>query len=319
MNGSPLFTGDAGSGESEIRRWILENDWLEAIVALPEQLFYNTGIGTYVWILSNRKAKKRQGKVQLINSTGFWVPMRRSLGDKRREIAPEQIQQITEIFETMAEGENSKIYPNEFFGYRRITVERPLRLNFQTTPERIGRLKEERAFKALAESKKKNPKEKAVEEASGRQIQEKILAALATLPDTLFKNREDFTSEIDKALKRTALKLGAPIRKAILSALSVRDENAEACRDEEGNPEPDPDLRDTENVKLSESIDAFFDREVRPHVPDAWINTAIRDHKEGESAESATRSTSTAISTDISRHGRWRRSRRTLGLSRPKS
>ncbi|HXF91828.1 MAG TPA: N-6 DNA methylase [Nitrospiraceae bacterium] len=168
MNGSPLFTGDAGSGESEIRRWILENDWLEAIIAMPEQLFYNTGIATYVWVLTNRQEKKRRGKVQLINASSFWVPMRRSLGDKRREISVEQIQQITDLFTAFKEGEHCKIFDTTDFGYRKITVERPLRLNFQAGPERMARLKEETAFKNLAVSKKKQAKEKAKEEEEGR-------------------------------------------------------------------------------------------------------------------------------------------------------
>lgn len=290
MNGSPLFTGDAGSGESEIRRWILENDWLEALVAMPEQLFYNTGIATYVWVLTNRKAPKRKGKVQLINASSFWVPMRRSLGDKRREISAEQIQQITDLFTAFKEGEHCKIFDTANFGYRKITVERPLRLKFQASPERIARLKDETAFQNLATSKKKNPKEKAAEEAEGRKEQEAILAMLGRLPSSLFKDRPSFEAELDKAVKASTLKLAAPICKAILSALSERDETAEICRNEpalsgvegEGNPEPDPELRDYENVPLKEDIRAYFDREVKPHVPDAWINTAIVDHKDGK-------------------------------------
>ena len=282
MNGSPLFTGDAASGESEIRRWILENDWLEALVAMPEQLFYNTGITTYVWVLTNRKERKRKGRVQLINASSFWVPMRRSLGNKRREISPEQISQITDLFMAFKEGEYCKIFSTTDFGYRKITVERPLRLNFQASPERIARMKDETAFQNLAASKKKNPKEKAAEEAEGRKVQETILAMLGTLPSTLFKNRDDFESALDKAAKAKGLKLPAPILKAILSALSERDETAEICRDKDGNPEPDPELRDTENVPLKEDIQAYFDREVKPHVPDAWINRAIVDHKDGK-------------------------------------
>ncbi len=172
MNGSPLFTGDAGSGESEIRRWILENDWLEALVAMPEQLFYNTGIATYVWVLTNRKEKKRRGKVQLINASSFWVPMRRSLGDKRREISAEQIQYITDLFTALKEDEHCRIFDTTDFGYRKITVERPLRLNSQASPERIARLEEQTAFKNLAVSKKKHAKEKAKEEEEGRKKQE---------------------------------------------------------------------------------------------------------------------------------------------------
>lgn len=281
MNGSPLFTGDAGSGESEIRRWILENDWCDAIVALPEQLFYNTGISTYVWILSNRKETQRRGKVQLIDASSFWIPMRKSLGNKRREISAEQIQAVTKIYEDFKEGEYSRIFNTTDFGYRKITVERPLRLNFQMSPERIDRFKKESAFTNLTMSKKKNPLEKVNEEAEGRKQQEAILAVLGTLPDTLFKDRTQFEKALSNAAKLGGLKLSPPIRKAILSALSERDETAEICRDKDGNAEPDPELRDTENVPLSEDINAYFEREVRPHVPNAWINTSICDHKDG--------------------------------------
>ena len=155
MNGSPLFTGDAGSGESEIRRWILENDWLEAIVALPEQLFYNTGIATYIWILSNRKQEGRRGMVQLIDATDLWAPMRKSLGDKRRELAEPHIQEVVAVYKAFEDSGRSKVFPTTAFGYRKITVERPLRLNFQASPERLARLREHPAFRGLAVSKKK--------------------------------------------------------------------------------------------------------------------------------------------------------------------
>ena len=214
MNGSPLFTGDAGSGESEIRRWILENDWLEAIVALPEQLFYNTGISTYIWVLTNRKEEQRRGKVQLINATNFWVQMRKSMGDKRREISKEHIGRITEIFLSFTDGEYSKIFDTTDFGYRKITVERPLRLNFQASPERIAQLQQQKAFQDLAISKKKNLREKATEEAEGRRQQEAILAMLYRLPDTLFKDRPTFDWMLDSTAKSAGLKLSPPIRKA---------------------------------------------------------------------------------------------------------
>lgn len=282
MNGSPLFTGDAGSGETEIRRWILESDFLEAIIALPEQLFYNTGIATYVWILTNRKERRRRGKVQLINASSFWTPMKKSLGDKRRQIAPEQIEAITEIYQKFEQGEYSKIFATEDFGYRKITIERPLRLNFQVTPERLARLQAHKAFLSLAESKKKDAKQKAFEEMAGRKQQEAILEMLAALPDILIKDRSIFEEALEKAAKTAKVKLTAAIRKAILAALSERDETAEICRDVEGHPEPDPELRDYEQVPLKEDIYTYFDREVRPHVPDAWINTAIRDHKDNE-------------------------------------
>lgn len=282
MNGSPLFTGDAGSGESEIRRWILENDWLEALIALPEQLFYNTGISTYVWVLSNHKQRRRKSKVQLIDVTSFWVPMRKSLGDKRRQISPQQIQDITTLFTAFKEGAHCKIFLTTDFGFRKITVERPLRLNFQASPERIEQLKEQKAFQDLASSKKKNAEAKAQEEALGRREQAKVLELVRSLPDTFFKDREAFHNVLVGAIRESPLQVSVPLQKAILAALSERDENAEICRDKEGYPEPDAELRDTENVPLGEDIDAYFEREVKPHVPDAWINTAIRDHKDSE-------------------------------------
>jgi len=281
MNGSPLFTGDAGSGESEIRRWILENDWLEAIVALPEQLFYNTGIATYVWILSNRKEPRREGKVQLIDATGIWVPMRKSLGDKRREISDEQIVEITELYQAFEEGERSKIFESTVFGFRKIRVERPLRLNVQASPERIERLREERAFQNLAVSKKRKAEAKQIEEVAGREQQAQILAFLKTLPDDLFMDRADFLAVFEPALKASDIKLNASLKRAVLSALSERDEEAAICRDTKGRPEADSDLRDHENVPLGEDIEEYFTREVTPYVPDAWIDEDYTDDLDG--------------------------------------
>jgi type I restriction enzyme M protein len=281
MNGSPLFTGDAGSSESEIRRWILENDWLEALIALPEQLFYNTGIATYIWVLSNRKRPERKGKVLLVDATSFWVPMRKSLGDKRREIPSDRAEEILALLREFKEGEHTRGYPTTHFGFRKITVERPLRLDFQASPEGIARLPGEPGFRNLAVSKKKGGA-KAVEEARGRKQQEAIKAFLGGLPTDLSKDRADFEKMLDQAAKQAGIKLPTPVRKAILSALSERDKTAAICRDKDGNPEPDPDLRDTENVPLGEDIRAFFEREVRPHVPDAWIDMDKRDEKDGQ-------------------------------------
>ncbi|MFH0944335.1 MAG: class I SAM-dependent DNA methyltransferase, partial [Planctomycetota bacterium] len=213
MNGSPLFTGDAGSGESEIRRWILENDWLEALVALPEQLFYNTGIATYVWVLSNRKAKERRGKVQLVDATSFWTPMRKSLGSKRREVPAEKAQDILKILADYRHDDMrvvakngkevetivSKIYPTTHFGFRKITVERPLKLDFQACPERLAQLEEERAFKNLVVSKKKKVEQKRKEEEAGRAEQEAIRKLLAGLPGTLYRDRTDFVKLLKAA------------------------------------------------------------------------------------------------------------------------
>jgi type I restriction enzyme M protein len=282
MNGSPLFTGDAGSGESEIRRWILENDWLDAIVALPEQLFYNTGIATYIWILTSKKQPQRERKVQLINATDFWVPMRKSLGNKRRQISNAQIDEITELYEFFKVGEKSKQFDREDFGYRKITVERPLRLNFQASDERIVRLKDEKAFQDLAVSKKRKVEEREADEAAGRRQQRGILDMLSTLSGDLYKDRDAFVKVLNKAIKAAGIEVKAPLKKAILSALSERDETAEICRDKDGKPEPDPQLRDTENVPLKEDIWEYFEREVKPHVPDAWVNTEVCDEKDGK-------------------------------------
>ena len=291
MNGSPLFTGDAGSGESEIRRWVLENDWLEAIIALPEQLFYNTGIATYVWVITNRKAPERKGKVQLVDATSFWSPMRRSLGDKRREVPAAKAGEILDLHKAFEEQDHCKVFDREVFGYRKITVERPLRLNFQASPERIARLDEQRAFANLAVSKKfanlavskkKDPKQKGAEEEEGRKRQDEIRTFLGSLSDELIKDRAEFVAMFDERAAEAKLRLGAPLKKAILAALSERDETAAVCVDKDGKPDPDPELRDFENVPLTESVRDFFDREVKPYVEDAWINESVRDHKDGE-------------------------------------
>ena len=263
MNGSPLFTGDAGSGESEIRRWILENDLLEALIALPEQLFYNTGIATYVWVLTNRKRRERRGKVQLIDATSFWVPLRKSLGAKRRDVPFERKEDILRLMADFEDGATcrveqdgeerevvvSRVYPTTHFGFRKITVERPLRLDFQASPERIARLDDQRAFANLAVSRKKGAAG-AKDEAAGRKQQAAIRALLGSLPDESFLDRALFEGELAQAARREELKLAAPVRKVILSALSERNDEAQICRDREGRPEPDPELRDTENVPL---------------------------------------------------------------------
>jgi len=272
FNGSPLFTGDAGSGESEIRRWVIENDWLEAIVALPDQLFYNTGISTYIWIVTNRKPKTRKGKVQLINGVEFFQKMRKSLGNKRNELTNDHIAELTRIYGAFDAGEHSKIFDNEDFGFRRITVERPLKLGFQVSPDRLELLKEESAFRNLASSKKKGVAGDQ-EAGEGQELQEAIVAALGSLDATkVYPSRDIFEQELDGLLKRRDVRVPGPVKKAILSALSERDETAEVCLDAKGKPEPDPEIRDNENVPLKESIQAYFEREVKPHVPDAWID-----------------------------------------------
>lgn len=271
FNGSPLFTGDAGSGESEIRRWLLEQDWLEAIVALPDQLFFNTGISTYIWLVTNVKAEHRKGKVQLINAVDLFERMRKSLGDKRKQLGTGDIEWIVNTHGGFEEEEGSKIFPNEAFGFQKIVVERPLRLNFQASEERIARLESERAFQNLAQSRKKGAAGVA-EIKEGEALQTQILAALRGMSDELIRDREAFIKKLAAAFKKADCKVPAPALRAILSALSERDETAPPCLDRHGKPEPDPELRDTENVPLGESIEAYMAREVLPHVPDAWVD-----------------------------------------------
>ncbi|MHB1012307.1 MAG: type I restriction-modification system subunit M [Desulfobacteria bacterium] len=274
FNGSPLFTGSAGSGESEIRRWIIENDWLEAIVALPDQLFYNTGIYTYLWIVTNRKDRKRRGKVQLVNVASFFKKMRKSLGNKRHEICEPQRNDITRLYGEFREGEHVRIFDNEDFGFRRITVERPLRLNFAVTDERLAAVRADSAFQALAESKKRKDKKAAeAEAATGRKQQAAILDALKSVAKSgVLKNREAFAEKVTAAFKRAGVKVPAALFGKILLALAERDETADVCKDGKGNVEPDPALRDYENVPLKEDVGAYMKREVLPHVPDAWVD-----------------------------------------------
>ena len=302
FNGSPLFTGDAGGGESNIRQWIIENDWLEAIVALPDQLFYNTGISTYIWIVTNKKVKDRKGKIQLIDARNFWIPMRKSLGNKRKQIGdgkegrPNQIAEITSIYGNFKHDETKilkikengngeyvekelvvcKVFDNEDFGYNKITVERPLRLNFQASVERIGLLDAIPAFQNIASSKKKDENIRIKEIEAGEKRQEEIRTLLHDLGKAhnhkLYKSRKAFLIDLREIDRAKEAKLNVAELKAILEALGERDETAEICRDKKGNPEPDPQLRDTEMVPLKENIDEYFKRVVLPHIPDAWID-----------------------------------------------
>ena len=334
MNGSPLFTGDAGSGESEIRRWILENDLLEALIALPEQLFYNTGIATYV--LGNSRTASGPRAAARFNSSmprrsgpccaRAWAPSAaRSLsaGSKTfygcsptsRTARPARSTRTA----TSARPSSAGVYPTTHFGFRKITVERPLRLDFQASPERIARLDDQRAFANLAVSRKRG-EAKARDEEAGRKQQAAIRTLLRSLPDRLFLDRAVFENELVRVARKAEPKFAAPIRKAILSALAERNPNAEICRDRDGRPEPDPELRDTENVPLSEDVESFFEREVKPPrspTPGSIRTAGIR--KTERSGSSATRSTSTAISTNIAHPARSRRSKPTSSEWRRRS
>lgn len=265
LNGSPLFTGGAGSGESEIRRYLLQNDLVEAIVALPTDMFYNTGIATYVWILSNHKAAARLGKVQLIDGSQHYAKMRKGLGSKRQYITEDQISELVRLYGSFESTAQSKIFPIDAFGYRRITVERPLRLNFQTSAERIAKVLEEKALRKLDSA-----------------VQQQLLAALQAMDaSVLHRNREQFSKLLKKFLTVHSVSLSAPELKALMSALSERDPEADICTSK-GQPEADAGLRDNENVPLGESVYDYFQREVIPHVPDAWIDESKTDAQDSE-------------------------------------
>lgn len=255
LNGSPLFSGGAGGGESNIRKWLLDNDLVEAIVGLPKDMFYNTGISTYVWVLSNRKDEERKGKVQLIDGREFFVKLRKGLGSKRNELSRDDIARIVRLYAEFEETEHSKIFNNEDFLYRTITVERPLKLNWQATPERIDAVFETRAVKKLNEA--------------DAQILRDALVALGA--EQVWKNRGEFQQALKTAVKGRML-LSAPLLKAVTTALGEHDDTADVCTDAKGQPEPDTSLRDTENVPWSEDVDEYVAREVLPFVPDAWVD-----------------------------------------------
>jgi type I restriction enzyme M protein len=254
FSGSPLFTGGAGSGESNIRKWIIENDWLEAIIALPEQMFYNTGIGTYIWIVTNRKEKRRKGKVQLIDAREIWTPggseeSKRSLGDKRRHMTAEQIRDVVRIVGQFKHEGLSKVFDNADFGYTRVTVERPLRLRYQMTTEAKERFLE--ACPHLLDDVQ------AIDAALGREPSRDWSSVWSQVEDLLHERRSRWK---------------APEKKLFRAVFCERDPDAEPVTVEAGGFEPDPELRDFENVPLKEDIDAYFEREVKPHVPDAWMD-----------------------------------------------
>ncbi len=269
LNGSPLFTGEAGSGESNIRKWIIENDMLEAIIALPDQMFYNTGIFTYIWIVTNNKTAKRKGKVQLINASSdeFYTKMKSSLGNKRNYINEVQIKEITKIFDEFKEGKYCKIFDNEDFGYVRITVERPLKRNFQVSQERLEKLQQENAFLKLDDAKAK-PKEPRTKD---------VLNVLKKMPTKLYKDYDEFSKDLKDGFSNANFKLSSSLQKVIENSLSERDETATPQKDSKGNLVSDSELRDNENIPLKQDIDKYFEKEVKPYVPDAWIDDSTRD------------------------------------------
>jgi len=280
-NGSSLFTGDAGQGESNIRRWIIENDWLEAIIALPENMFYNTGIATYVWILTNRKSEVRKGKVQLIDATGWSVPLRKNLGKKNCEFSEEHIRQICELIVNPVQTEQSKIFPNEAFGFWKITVDRPLRLATDLSPARLD------LFEKVCKAAKEEPLPK---------LARRVAKLLGAGPHLDFNVVMD---AVETDADKHGVKLTAKRKKLLQGELTVTDASASPVVKKvhkPGKTQPDPlhglypvemngktrvveyesdtSLRDTEQIPLLEEggIEAFFKREVLPYTSDAWID-----------------------------------------------
>ena len=272
MNASSLFTGSAGSGPSEIRRWIFENDWLEAIIGLPTDIFYNTGIPTYVWLLTNRKAKDRQGKVQLIDASGeqFWRTMRKGLGSKRREIPKDSCDEITRIYAEMLNsdtkwGEFSKIFKTTDFGYREIRVERPYQRSFEITDDNLSTLRNQNPFVKLSDDD---------QTAIFTMLQEHIPKNKCWL------DRNEFEDILNQASAEVDVKLTATVKKKILSALSKHDEKAKPYINKKRKPEADSDLRNHELIPLKENWENYFAREVLPYEPDAWVDKNYTDKKD---------------------------------------
>lgn len=268
-NGSPLFTGDAGSGESNIRKWIIENDYLEAIIGLPDQLFYNTGIRTYIWVLTNQKPEERKGKIQLVDASKKYIKMRKSLGNKRHQLSDDDIKDILDLYSRFDENDVIKVFDNEDFGYTKVTVERPLQLNFEVTEERLENLYAVNAFSKLAVSKSKDPETKLLEENEGKQAQDEITQALQRI-DKPYKNWDEFEKRVKKALKQ--FQLSPSFIKNIIMAISEHDDTADYVTDAKGNKKPDGKLRDTEKIPLNEDIEEYFQREVLPYYHDAGMD-----------------------------------------------
>ena len=253
-NGSSLFTGEAGGGESEIRKYIIENDLLEAIIQLPNDMFYNTGIATYIWVLSNRKEAKRKGKVQLIDASGIYSKMRKGLGSKSNELTESHIQQIADAFKEFQQNEISRIFENDDFAYWSITVERPLRLAWQLTEERLSSIEDIEFYLPIL---------RALQKQFGNEVQTDFNQLLSAL---------------DGQLKKLSLKWKPKEKKTFLDAVSWRDEEAKPVikmqEKDEVIYEADPELRDYESVPVKQDVQGYFEKEVWPFVPDAWIDHA---------------------------------------------
>ncbi|MFI7583157.1 N-6 DNA methylase [Kocuria sp. M1N1S27] len=255
LNGSPLFTGGAGSGESEIRRWLLESDLVDAIVALPTNMFYNTGIATYVWILDNQKPQERRGKVQLIDATHRWTKLRKNLGSKNREIADADREAVVRLYAGFEEGPESKVLEPADFGYQEITVERPLKLRFELTEDTIAAAMATGPVAKLSDD-----------------VRQCLRDVVGSMSGRTWTDRDAFVADFKKAAKDARIALGASVLKAVWQTVGVHDDDAIPVTDPKGRPEPDTSLRDTELVPLREDVQEYFEREVLPFVPDAWID-----------------------------------------------
>lgn len=280
FNGSPLFTGDAGSGESEIRRWLLEKDYLDAIVALPEQLFFNTGIATYIWLLTSRKSADRKGKVMLIDARTTRTQLRKNLGSKRYEMSSVNIDEVLKIYNNQQEGEKAKIFPTTAFAYREIAIQRPLRLKFAVTDESLTRLKEHKEFLNDRPSKKSGDKGEA-ENVAWQKLRVAIYQTLETMRGKVITSRKVFLDALEDGIQEKELTLSKRILKIVWQEIGERDETAELCKDEDGEPEADNDLKDYERVPWGMDIHEYFEKEVKPYAPDAWIDETVKDEKDG--------------------------------------
>lgn len=278
-NGSPLFSGGTASGESQIRRWMLENDLIEAIIALPTDLFYNTGIATYIWVLSKNKRRERKGKIQLIDASGFYNKLRKALGDKKNEISPENRTEITKLYADFAENEYCKIYKNEEFIYREYTVMQPLQRSYAITGKRIEAMLSKGSLSSLYDQAKVDELEN-MEELSGKDLKklenyqnnqpiyEAIIAALqAVVSEQVYDSPKAFMPVLTKALANATA--DKKLLDKVADGLSAMDKDAEIQKDKKGNVLYDKETKDTELVKWEESIDDYMAREVLPHVPDA--------------------------------------------------
>ena len=278
-NGSPLFSGGTASGESQIRRWMLESDLIEAVIALPTDLFYNTGIATYIWVLSKNKRPERKGKIQLIDASTFFKKLRKALGDKKNEISPEDRSAVTKLYADFAENEYCKIYRNEEFIYREYTVMQPLQRSYAITEERIQAMVGKGALDSLYNEVKFADLElmeerdgKAQKQLNkffvGKPIYDAILADLNhAISDTVWMSPDAFMPHLTEVLSKATT--DKKLLEKIADGLSVMDKGAEIQRDRKGNIIYDKETKDIELVKWEESIEDYMAREVLPHIPDA--------------------------------------------------